>query len=547
MKKLLLFSLLPFAVVAQEGRFEFHTLNWEQRIYMASQLDTQSNAHTSVWPQRQSDFKFEGPQRRALYGISEDMPRGNAYNWARRKAFYQDFIDVQHEDYAFHVNAVLNTTLGFDRELGDNGDYTFMNTRGVTVDGRIGKNFTFFTNFLEQQAFFPHYQTEYFRRKGSSMGWVMHRGFGDRGFDFPYSIGQIAYTPNKFFNFSAGHGNHFFGEGYRSMFLSDHTAPYGFVRIETNVWKIRYINLYTLMNDINRDHMVNGVYAKKFTSFHYLSCNVTKRWNVNFFESIVIGPDTTGVRAGFDWNFANPVILYRALEANRGFEIGNAMVGLGTSYRIYKGLKLYAQLAIDDFMLEGFKQIGEWHWHNFHSWQIGAKMPDALGVKNLYLLTEVNQARPFMYTHRSTFTNYEHQGLPLAHPWETNFREFVLMGMYQMGRWEVMGRLNMGIRGMDTAGVNMGSDIRRSYQDRPDFDLGHFVGGPVGRNVFHLTAGLAYVLQPISNTRLELRYIHRRETFTAEPGEVKANLTPFNAGWISFGLRTALFWGYEDF
>ena len=80
--------LFPFYLVSQEGRFEFHQLNWEQRIYMASQLDTQSQSHTSVWPQRQSDFKFESANRRALYGISEELPQGSVSKWARRKVFY---------------------------------------------------------------------------------------------------------------------------------------------------------------------------------------------------------------------------------------------------------------------------------------------------------------------------------------------------------------------------------------------------------------------------------------------------------------------------
>lgn len=541
--------LLPFFLVlfgtavlqAQEGRFHFLNLNWEQKIYAFQQLDTAANSHPSIWPQQQRDFSWNGSDRRAFYSIDGEAPRGKWYRWLERKSFYEDFIEVQHEDYAFHVNPFFNFTGG--RDFGD-GRNTFMNTRGVQVEGRIGQKFTFIGHFMEQQARFPQYQTDYFRAKRSTMGWVMHRGFGDDGFDFPYSIGQISYQGSKFFNLSAGHGNHFIGEGYRSMFWGDHTVPYGYVRAETNVWKLRYVNLSTLMNDINRDFASpGGVYAKKFVSMHYLSWNITPRWNFQLFESIVIGSDTTGARTGFDWNFANPVILYRALEANRGFNIGNAMVGAGSSYRLYKGLKLYGQLAIDDFQFTAFRQIGEGHWLNFFAWQLGAKMSDAFGVRNLFLLAEVNQARPFMYAHRSTLTNYEHQGLPIAHPWETNFREGVVQAFYRKGRWEASARVVYGIRGVDTAGLNFGNDIRQSYQDRPDFDLGYFVGGPAQRRVFQTSLGLAYVVQPISNMRLELRYIHREETYS----EAAQRANPQPTGWLSFGLRTALHWGYEDF
>ncbi len=548
------FCVVPFFLNAQEKRFELHPVSWEFRLLVSCFLDSSKQDHSSVWPQKQSDFGYSNFERLVYNGEKEkesldikykDFGLKKIWRNLEKKVYYEDFYSVEHEDFSIYFNYILNLSLGFDRNRIE-GHKTFLNTRGFIVEGRLGKKFSFQTIFMEQQAYFPKYQSVYFNNKGSSLGLVMHRGYKNFGFDFPFAVGEISYNLNKFFNISAGHGSHFFGEGYRSMLLSDHTVPYGYLRLETNFWKLRYINLYALLNDINPATSLNGIYAKKFASIHYLDISLSKRWNFSIFESYITGQSLT-TSSAIDINFLNPIIFYRALEANRGFELGNAMVGLSMSYQINDNLKIYSQLAIDDFMFTGLKEISQGHRDNYHSWQIGSKYFSAIGVNKFTALIEVNSARPFMYSHRGTLTNYESQGLPLAHPWETNFRELVILFFYKRGRWEFLNKVNIGKRGMDTSLVNMGNDIRRSYEDREDFELGYFTGGPVSRDIFYLTNSISYVINPITNMRLELKYIYRKENFNFLYEEFNRNVVLGNSNWISFGIRTALFWGYEDF
>lgn len=420
---------------------------------------------------------------------------------------------------------------------------TYLNSRGVTVDGKIGDNLTFQTFFIENQGYFPEFMNEYFRQKGSALGWTLHRGYSRSGFDFPYSLGQVSYNAGRFFNLSAGHGNHFFGEGYRSMFLDDHAIPYGFFRIETTVWKFKYINLFTAMSDITRSYMTSGRFLPKYAAMHYLSWNISKKFNLSFFESIVLGSDTSGVQRGFDVNFFNPIILYRALEANRGFNTGNAMIGVGSSYKILNRITAYSQIVFDDFSFEGFNKLSQGHYMNFFAWQLGLRYPNAFGVKHLFLLAEVNQARPFMYAHRSTLTNYEHLGLPLAHPWETNFRETILLGHYSYKRWEVLAKLNFGFRGSDTSLANWGNDIRRSYEDLGNGQLGYFLGSPVKRTIFQGSLRIGYVLQPVVNMRIEASYTFRSESFN----NTHSILSAYPMRWFNIGVRTAIFGWKDDF
>ena len=41
---------------------------------------------------------------------------------------------------------------------------------------------------------------------------------------------SVSYTPNKVLNIQFGHGKNFIGDGYRSLFLSDVSSPYPFLK-----------------------------------------------------------------------------------------------------------------------------------------------------------------------------------------------------------------------------------------------------------------------------------------------------------------------------
>ncbi len=530
-----LFCLKTFS--QQEGRFEFHSFGWENRIIQERVLDTVINAHTSVWPQRRSSFNLNASDYQDIYQINKDI-KWKRLEWARSRVFNSDLYFLDTEDFKLHINAALNLETGLDRY---SDHFIFLNTRGIALEGKIGKRLTFISTFYESQGRFANYQQSYFEEKRSVFGWAPWRRYNDDAYDFPFATGQISFTASKYFNISLGHGNHFLGEGYRSMLFSDYAIPYGFVRLETDVWKIKYVNLFTLMNDNNPDFIINGVKPRKFAAIHYLSYNVTPKWNISLFESFIMGADT-GNAATFDLNFLNPVILYRVIEANSGFRTGNIMMGLNSSYKLTKGLKIYGQLAIDDFKLSAFRQIRQGHWLNFFAYQVGAKYADAFGIRGLFLLGEYNVARPFMYSHRSSLTNYSSLGLPLAHPWETNFRELIFRVNYLYNRFEISNNLVIGQRGIDDGTENWGNNIALSYQNRAS-NLGFFIAGPESKNVIQNHFCIGYIVNPISNTRIEIGYLLRNESTSVE----LQNHPIRNADMITFGVRTAMFNRYNDF
>ena len=79
---------------------------------------------------------------------------------------------------------------------------------------------------------------------------------------------------------------------------------------------------------------------------HYLSYNVSKRLNIGLFESVIWENDNG---RGFDFNYLNPIIFYRAIEFSTGSRGGNALIGLTAKYKFSDAINAYAQVVIDEF------------------------------------------------------------------------------------------------------------------------------------------------------------------------------------------------------
>ena len=118
---------------------------------------------------------------------------------------------------------------------------------------------------------------------------------------------SVSFKANDYILLSAGKGKNFWGDGYRSLLISDNAATYPFVRLESEFWNVKYINLYSM----HQDQYFNEIKTRKYSSSHMLSWNITKFINLSVFESIVwAGKDTLNNR-NFDINYINPIIFFK--------------------------------------------------------------------------------------------------------------------------------------------------------------------------------------------------------------------------------------------
>lgn len=347
--------------------------------------------------------------------------------------------------------------------------------------------------------------------------------------------GYVDYKAGDYFHLTVGRGKQFIGEGHRSLFLSDEATSYPYFKITTTAWKIRYVNLYTLMDDIRDPDRTR----KKFTSMHYLSFNASPRINVGVFEAIVWQDNDPAYPRGFDLNYVNPVVLYRPVEFGLGSP-DNALLGFALNIKVgFKSL-IYGQFMFDEFLMANIRAGRGWY-GNKQGFQLGIIGHDAFRVKGLQLRAELDYVRPFMYTHTDTRQNYSHAGQPLAHPYGSGFWEAIGQGIWRRDQWLVELTASYAVMGQDTSAAaygSFGNDIFRSDSDRPRRDgvrpelYGYYIGSTGRTGLFHNELALSRVIDPRSGLLLQLAWTVRVE----QPDGAAANTT----NWVRAGISTNL-------
>lgn len=499
------------------------------------------NNHTAQKPYIYSEvnkyYNFEGENQKILK---------NKSSWLGRKWWNEHFISLKGKDYWLTIDPGVDLQIGkdFDADID-----TYNNTRLVYTQGGIGKSISFFAVIYESQGRFAGY----FNRFAESIkpdggnpaiipGRGIAKGFKEDSYDYPVATGHVSYTPSKAFNIQLGHGKNFLGDGYRSLLLSDNASSYPFFKVNTTFWKLKYTNTWMSLRDVRSDVTVDGSFRTKFMSNHYLSYNITKRLNVGLFESVLWENDND---RGFDFNYINPVIFYRAIEFSTGSRGGNALIGLSAKYKFTDRINAYGQLIIDEFSSSDIFG-GNGSYKNKTGYQLGLKYYDAFGVDDLYLQAEYNRVRPFTYSHNSVVLNYGHANQSMAHTLGANFSEFIFLARYNYGRIYADAKVIVAKRGFEfnSNGDNSfyGSNIYGTEDDRIG-DLGNEVAQGNSTDFFHGELQAGYVINPATNFKVYGSFIYRDFNPMEDTETVFKNQTT----WLNFGLRTDLFNWYYDF
>lgn len=468
-----------------------------------------------------------------------------ARTFVGRKLFSEDLVRVYAKNFALEINPAFDFTVG----VSDNGERrTWNNSRGLTARGNLGSKVSFYTEFYENQAVFAGYVGRFVDSAKVTPGMGRPKKFGDNGHDFAFATGYVRYQPTEFIGFELGHGKHFIGDGYRSHILSDAGYNYPYFKIETEIWKFKYVNLWAEFTDLSplmQSGGADGIQNKKFGTFHYLIFQPVDGLEIGLFESIIWrgGVDSLGNSRGFDFNYLNPVIFYRPVEFGLGSE-DNALLGLNLRWNFLKHYQFYGQVVLDEFNLSAMlgKPYPGWR-ANKQAFQAGLKYFDAFGLKNLHLRSEFNLVRPYMYSHfKSVASNYGHYNQPLAHPMGSNFWEINAGLEYTKGRFAFRGRLSYAKKGLDpNDGIHYGGNIFELDDsapwggniDGPDGvgSYGNYVGQGLTTEFVFVETTASYLVNPASGLRVELGMLHRSQTnsqwSTASP-------------WIWFGLKTRL-------
>ncbi len=376
MKKFLVLTIFLLAsrlIMAQplNSIYENNSLvSFEKYLYSKD-----STYHTSIRPYLINEMKkaFDYDSVKASYQIEKYKSKK-----ALNLLFNRNLIVLNKNDFGFTLDPLFDFGYGYDIQ---NDRSSWINTRGFLFEGYIGKNFAFSTSFYETQVKLPLWVDNYARERNTVPGQGGYKITENNAFDFQNASGYFSWSPSKYFNFQFGHGKQFWGDGYRSMILSDLSYYHPYFMISTNFWKIKYVVLYSQFSHpsvtVYTNNDGSSVYAKKYSTMHYLSYAPGKRWNISLFEAVVWQNADSAYYRGFELSYLNPVIFFRPVEFNLG-SYDNEVMGLNLRFTAARWISFYAQYVFDDMRTKDMLSNTGWA-GNKYTIQAGMKTFDLFG------------------------------------------------------------------------------------------------------------------------------------------------------------------------
>ena len=495
------------------------------------------DSNQTAFSQPQSFGSFFPALESQTYRVSQLNKTKNRTTWFGRKLFDEHFFEYENEEFFITFDILADLSLGRDFRDPEDKDY-FFNTRGVHVNGGIGKYFGFFSNIRENQARFLDYQVREIRKGGAISfntnngnygqgggfvsGGNTTKGFKVDAFDFAYVTGGLIFKPSKRVFLTLGNNPIFIGAGHRSLLYSDHSNMFTHLRFSLEINKYfnaqivyaQHLNIIRMtLNTPGTDRLSE----KKGYTLKYLNFVPHRSIQVSLFEG------TNWLRADnnnigrVDALFFNPMpFINPAIQGQKAMR-SNTLLGAQAVWNPIKSVHIYSQFAFDDIQ------------NSEPSMQFGMRFSEPFHVRDLHFLIEANRIPENAYQHENPRLNYVNNNMPLAHP----------MGA---GIDEIVGRINYEWRRI---GIALQANAIRTVKNIQNGQNGiPLAPRPIPNNAVFREAivgfgqlDLLYRFNRRSNLQIFSTLIYRQERFSSNIHETF---------YIGFGMRTPLSNRYFD-
>jgi len=427
------------------------------------------------------------------------------------KYFYKtpaNFLSFRKGNTFFNIDPIINLKLASAKEE----DVIYTNQIGISIRGTIDKRLYFSSRILQSKFRYPDFVNARIDEEKVVPGTVSYKEFNggvfniNNGYSYLNGTAYLGFNITKNFGLQLGRGKHFIGNGYRSLFLSDYSDNYYYLKFNTKIWKFHYQNIFAKLSTRGTVNLSNPEPVEKYMAAHYLSYKPTPNLSFGFFEAIIFNRPNQ-----FEFQYLNPLIIYRTVEQFVDSP-DNVLIGLDAKWNFLRRFSLYGQLMMDEFKFdELFIERRGW-WANKYGIQLGLKYIDVLSVDHLDLQIEFNSVRPYTYQHRNNYDNYTHASQALAHPLGANFREFILKMRYQIiPKLTISGSLFAISSGEDIDDSNWGTSLLYSYNSRIR-DFNNNIGQGIATDIRIARIDMTYQL--FHNVYVDLHYFYRKKDST---------------------------------
>ena len=304
------------------------------------------------------------------------------------------FLQVDKPAFTLRINPIIEFKYGTESSAGT----LFENKRGIDLRGTIDEKIYFQSRIIETQSKFPDYVNRFIKDYKSLPGNGLYKTYNSdifnirAGYDFLNADASVGFNFTEHVGTQLGYGKHFIGNGIRSLFLSDFSNNYFFLRLNTQIWKFHYQNIFGELNNLSPNFQRGDqLVPKKYFAAHYLGFKLHQNLDIGVFETVVFN------RNQFEFQYLNPIILYRSVEHNLGSP-DNVLIGLDVKWNLWNTMSIYGQLMLDEFKFKELITDNQGWWANKYGIQLGAKYLNMLGIDQLDGHIEFNTVRPYTYS-----------------------------------------------------------------------------------------------------------------------------------------------------
>jgi len=411
------------------------------------------------------------------------------------------------------------------------------NSQGAEIRGWIARKVGFYTSIVDNQEQYPYYVLNSVTKKQQAVpgaDYFLLPSKPTGRYDYMQASGYINFDVVKnHINTTFGSGKHFIGDGLTSLFLTDYSSNMPFLRIQTRIWHINYECLYLELIPQYDKNAGDAILNHKFSTIHYLTWNVSRHFNLGFFESEVFHRPNV-----YEISYLNPIIFSTAVNRFNGSG-DKSILGVSAKAIVAKHLQFYGQVIFNEFRVKELSGGKGWY-GNKYGIQAGGKYFDAFTVKNLDIQGEINVVRPYTYSSQDTVANYTNYNQPLADPLGSGFIKATGVIRYQPVRNLYLSvKATYYIQGVDTGGKNFGNNVFNNYLSADHTYGVSMINGPkshceiISLNVsYQLRRNLFIDLGGVYRTYANDANIYKNDYSTTGPV-----YGPLTTNYVYFGLR----------